>query len=268
MSLKAFLKSKTFVFHIALILIVMGVLVYLAMLFISVYTHHGKTMPVPDLIGLTEKEVQYEIEAQKLRYRIVDSIFIAEAAPGTIIAQQPKANYKVKARRTIYLTIAAISPEQVVLPEIVNWSIREAQSRLENAGLRLGKVEYIPSEFNKLVLDKKLNGRVLPDDTLLVKGTAVDLVVGQGLSNEVTEVPDLLGADIESAKEMLYNVGLNVGAVIYDNSFETAEDSINALVYRQNPQSNKNETTELGKSVDLWITIDQEKIDNLKDNEF
>lgn len=268
MSLKAFLKSKTFAFNLFLIIVVVTVLIYLTMLFLKVYTHHGKTFQVPDLMGLSETEVQYEIKEHKLRYKVVDSVFVADAIPGSVISQHPKANYEVKSRRTIYLTIAAISPEKVVLPELVNWSIREAQSRLENAGLRLGSVEYVPSEFNMLVLGKKLNGLPLPDDTTLIKGTAVDLIVGQGLSNEVTEVPVLLGADIESAREMLYNVGLNVGAVIYDASFETAEDSINAMVYRQNPQGDKNSTIALGTSVDLWITIDQEKIDNITEKDF
>lgn len=268
MSLKAFLKSKKFALHLFLVVIVVALLIYLTMLFLKVYTHHGKTLPVPDLMGLTESEVQYEIKEDKLRYIIIDSVFTADVIPGTVIAQQPKANYRVKQNRTIYLTIAAISPEKVLLPEIVNWSVREAQSRLENAGLKLGKVKYVPSEFNKLVLGKSLNGVSLPDDTMLVKGTAVDLIVGQGLSNEVTEVPNLLGADIQSAKDMLYNVGLNVGAVIYDASFQTAEDSIMAIVFRQNPEGDCDKTIAVGTSVDLWITVDQEKIDIVTEKEF
>lgn len=268
MSLKAFLKSKTFLFHFILGVVVLVVVVYLTMLGLKMYTHHGKTQSVPDFLGLTETEVGIVVNENKLRYSVVDSVFVPDAIPGTIISQHPQFGYNVKQNRTIYLTIAAISPEKVLLPQVVDVSLREAQSRLENAGLKLGAVEYIPSEFMHLVLEKKLYGIDLPDDTLLIKGTAVDLVVGKGLSNEVTVVPSLLGSDLDVVREQLYEVGLNVGAVIYDNSFVTAEDSLVAIVWKQSPEHDANQYIGLGSSVDLWLTIDQEKIDFVTEKEF
>lgn len=243
-------------------------LIYITMFVIKIYTHHGKTMQVPDFYGLTESEVQNEVKVKKLRYSIIDSVFIPDAIPGTVIGQHPEVGYNVKQRRTIYLTISAISPEKVLLPEVVDWSLREARSRLENAGLKLGAVEYRPSEFMNLVLEKSINGIELPDDTMLIKGTAVDLVVGKGLSNEMTQVPDLKGVQIDEALDMLYAVGLNIGVTVYDNSFETEEDSLEAVVWKQDPIFSDSKLLERGSSVDIWLTVDQEKIDIVTEKEF
>jgi beta-lactam-binding protein with PASTA domain len=261
MSLKAFFKSKAFWINIVLLVVFFVLLVYLTFLLLKVYTNHGETISVPDLTGLGEREVQIVTQQKKLEYTIIDSVFVPSAIPGTMISQQPEPGHKVKEGRKIYLTISATQPEKVTLPAVVDVSLREAQSRLENAGLKLGQVEYRPSEFINLVLDKKLNGIRLPDDTLLIKGTAVDLVVGKGLSNEKTVVPDVKGMYLSDANRSLYNLSLNTGALIYDQSVQTAEDSTQARVWKQMPESNGENLIELGTSVDLWLTVDEEKIE-------
>lgn len=260
MSLKAFLKSRTFIVNILLIVVLFGGIAYLTLVMLKVYTHHGKTYAVPNFIGLSEKDAGILAKQNKLRYEVFDSVFVPEALPGTVIGQYPETGYKVKQRRTIYLTMSAIQPEKVTLPVVVDVSLREAKSRLENAGLKLGVVQYRPSEFVNLVLDKSLNGMDLPDDTLLIKGTAVDLIVGKGLSNEVTQVPNLFGYSIDDAKSAIYTVGLNIGALVYDNTCKTAEDSLNARIWKQKPAFEAEKYLELGTSVDLWLTIDEEKL--------
>lgn len=260
MSLKVFLKSKTFLVQILLLIAVFAILAYLSMMMLKVYTHHGKTKVIPDFVGLSESDAATVVKKNRLRYEIFDSLFVPEAIPESVVSQYPPAGYRVKQGRTIFLTLAAVSPEKVKLPFVVDVSLREAQSRLENAGLSLGKVEYRPSEFINLVLDKSLNGLPLTNETLLVKGTAIDLIVGKGLSNEVTEIPDLSGHNLADAKKALYNVGLNIGALIYDNSLLTNEDTLFARVWKQNPAFTVGNYLELGTSVDIWLTVDQEKL--------
>lgn len=261
MSLKAFIKSKNFLLHIVLIIVFFGVLVYLTLLLLKGYTHHGESLAVPSFAGLNESEVAQQAAEKKLRYQIIDSVYVAEAIPGTVISQFPEEDAVVKERRMIYLTVSAIAPERVMVPVVVDVSFREAQSRLENAGLSLGKVEYRPSEFFNLVLDKSVNGKALPDDTLLIKGTAVDLVVGKGLSNEKTLVPDLKAMSLNQARDALYNVSLNIGALMFDESVYSYDDSLAARVWKQDPESIPEDYIELGTSVDLWLTIDEAKLE-------
>jgi len=261
MSLKAFLKSRTFLLHVVLLLLFFALLVYLTMQLLKVYTNHGESQSVPDLLGFGKSDVELVLGQHELRYEIYDSMFVPSAIPGTVLSQQPEAGARVKEGRTIYLTVSALQPEKVVLPAVADVSLREAQSRLENAGLKLGQVEYRPSEFINLVLDKKLNGFRLPDDTMLIKGTAVDLIVGKGLSNEKTVVPDVRGFYLDDANRVLYAVSLNTGALIYDNSVHTADDSLKAQVWKQLPEGGEENLIELGSSVDLWLTIDEDKVE-------
>lgn len=246
--------------NVALVIVVIIGVTYFTLLMLKVYTHHGKNYSVPSFIGLNENDASTLAKQNKLRYQIFDSVFVPEAIPGTVIGQYPESGFKVKERRTIFLTMAAIQPEKVQLPHIVDVSLREAKSRLENAGLRLGSVEYKPSEFVNLVLDKNLNGISLPEDTVLIKGTEINLIVGKGLSNEKTQVPDLFGSSLDDAKTLLYSVGLNTGALVYDNSCLSIEDSLAARIWRQMPLFEVDKYLELGTSVDIWLTIDEEKL--------
>jgi beta-lactam-binding protein with PASTA domain len=260
MSLKIFLKSKPFWIHLVLIAITISVLVYLSLLLLKLYTHHGEALSVPDFSGYTLEQSEMVAKEFKLRYRVIDSVYVPGATPGTVLSQQPVPDAKVKQGRTIYFTMTAISPEKVKLPVVVDVSLREAQSRLENAGFKLGAVEYRPSEFLNLVLDSRLNGQSLPQDTFLVKGTAINLVVGKGLSNETTLIPNLYGLYLNEAKEKIYQLSLNTGALVYDQSITTHDDSANARIWKQSPPFALNEEIELGISVDLWLTIDIEKL--------
>jgi eukaryotic-like serine/threonine-protein kinase len=260
MSLKAFLKSKLFVVNLVLIVFAFIVLTYAALSLLKSYTHHGRSLEVPDLTGLSIQEVELVVRENKLRFSVNDSVFAPDVIPGTMIVQYPAAGHKVKQRRTVYLTIASVMPEKVLMPKVVDVSLREAQSRLQNAGLRMGNVEYRPSEFLNLVLGQRLNGQAFPADTVLIKGTAIDLVVGKGLSNERTLAPNLFGLYLNDAKTQLYDLSLNVGALIYDQSVVNKSDSINARIWKQNPNSSSNNLIELGVSVDLWLTIDNEKL--------
>lgn len=260
MRLVEFLKSKTFWKHVILILLVFGVLVYITLFLLKFYTHHGQTLTIPDFKGLPQQEAATLAKESKLRYEIIDSVFYREAIPGSIIDQYPAPGYRAKQKRIIYLTIAAYTPEKVFVPEVIDVSLREAQSRLESAGLKLGHVNYRPSEFFNLVLEQQFNGLPLPVDTLLPKGTPIDLVVGKGLSNERTIVPDLVFLSLDEAKTILYDLSLNIGALVYDESVQTGSDSLFARIWKQQPVPSTEELVELGLSIDLWLTVDEEKL--------
>lgn len=63
---------------------------------------------------------------------------------------------------------------------------------------------------------------------------------------------------IKEAKSRLWEVGLNVGRIVYDEGIEVL-DRKDARVYVQSPQQNK--VLPLGQRVDLHLTLDPEKIE-------
>src|SRR5690554_7331945 len=99
---------------------------------------------------------------------------------------------------------------------------------LESYGLNLGNLIYIPSEFTNMVLGQHFEGKPVEPGTLVRKGSSIDLLVGRGLSNETTAVPQLTGMTLDAARKAAQNVYLNLGATIYADTIATAMDSLKA----------------------------------------
>lgn len=242
--------------HVGILAGASVVIIIAIFFFLKIYTLHGQGTPVPDFTGLTEQQLQHLIETQKLRYTIIDSVYINNAPKGIVVDQTPRAGEKVKKNRNIFFTINAFGEEQIVVPNLTDFSLRNAQEILESYGLRLGELIYIPSEYTNLVLGQHHDGKPIEPGTMLRKGAPIDLLVGRGLSNETTAVPNLVGLKLADAKKVAQSVFLNLGATVYADSIVTPIDSLNAFVWRQNPPSQRGYVLNLGASIDVWLTND------------
>lgn len=228
---------------------------------LSKYTHHGVSYPVPNLTGLSTKEAAASAQANKLKIVIIDSVFNKKFAPGTIVDQQPVANSNVKENRTIFLTVNSMNQERVVLAKLTDISFRQAQVLVENSGLFIENIYYQPSEYNDLVLSVLQDSVEVFSGDRIIKGTSIDLVVGRSKGNIKTPLPNLTGFTLEDAHAVLTESKLNKGVFIYDKSITTAEDSLNAQVWKQLPNPKFVTSVDLGSSIDIWLTVDSEKID-------
>ncbi len=262
MSLKEFLISRKFLLHLILAVVLILVLVLLTMQGLKMYTRHGESRPVPNFLGMSKTEARQTAQKNQLEIEIVDSLYVNNAAPGAVVDQVPEANHRVKKNRTIFLTVNSTQPEQVTLPQLTDISFRQAQVLIENCGLKIGKISYRPSEYNDLVLEVQKDSVELVTGQKLPKGTTVDLIVGREQGNLVTDLPNVIGQTIPEAQTSLTDAMLNEGVIIYDESILSAEDSANARVWRQRPNPNVTSTATLGSSVDLWVTVDELKIED------
>lgn len=260
MNFLKFLISRFFLKHLLIAISIIVFMSIIALLFLRIYTRHGQAFSVPDITGLSIPEADSILTAKDLRYQIVDSVYNANLTRGSIIDQNPRPEFKVKENRTIFLTINAFNPEIIRMPNIVGVSLRQARAIVQTAGLNIGKLTYIPDIAVNNVLQQKYKGNVIEEGDSIVKGSQIDLVLGRGLSNEKTAAPDLVGLYFEQAKEKITHRYLNLGAVIYDASFEDAEDSINAFIWKQKPEFNEDALMNLGSSVDIWLSADSTKL--------
>ena len=262
MSLGKFLTSRKFFLNLLLAIALVSLLVFATLKGLNRYTRHGVSYPVPNLTGLTVNEALASAKLNKLNVSIIDSVFNTKFEPGTVVDQQPVANSNVKENRTIFLTINSINRETVTLPKLTDISFRQAQVLIESRGLYVGDISYEPSEYNDLVLKATQNTAELFTGDKIIKGTSIDLVIGRSKGNVKTPLPNLIGFNIIDAKTTLLDAKLNEGVLIYDTSIKTAEDSLNAKVWKQLPNAKFVSTVDLGSSVDIWLTVDAEKIDN------
>jgi eukaryotic-like serine/threonine-protein kinase len=251
-----FLTSKVFWKHIA---IIAGIAIIIAIsIFVGLksYTRHGKAYAVPDLRGLTVAEAESIIDARKLRYQVSDSVFISHEARGTVIDQNPIPNFRVKENRTIFLTINAMNPERIAVPDVTGVSLRQARAIIETNGFEVGKLIYVPDLALNNVLRQQYNGKDIKPGEMIIRGESIDLVLGEGLSSRTTPVPDLTAMVLERAKRQILESSLNTGAIIYDNTVITEEDSLNAFIWRQRPEYSEGTQIRLGSTIDLWLSVD------------
>ncbi len=256
----AFIFSKTFLIQvlIAIFITVIGVMVSLYML--DDYTNHGETYTVPKLEGMAQDDAEKVLNEHRMVYVLSDSLYSEIATPGTIIDQQPKAGQQVKEGRKIFITICALAPEQIEMPRLTDISFRQAMNLLKLSGLHVGEISYEASQYPGLVLEQKFNGVSISPGVKISKGESIDFIIGKRGAGEFTVVPNLIGEEQLAASQQLSTMQLNVGAIIYDETVVTKEDSLMAKVWQQRPTPNSNKQIRTGMLVDMWLTVDSTKV--------
>ncbi len=268
MSFSKFLTSRLFLINLLLAIVILIIIFIVVMQGLKMYTRHGEAHPVPDFSGLNATEAIATAKQHNMRIEVIDSLYVDEAPPGTVVDQVPEAGHRVKQNRIIFLTVNSSQPELVSLPRLTDISFRQAQVLVENAGLKIGQILYQPSEYNGLVLKVQIDSTDIFPGKKLPKGASIDLVLGHQEGNLSTPLPDLTGLSVEEADRTLTDAMLNKGVIIYDASILSKEDSVNAVVWRQRPNPKITATVNLGSSVDIWVTVDQLKIDDAIEQEF
>jgi beta-lactam-binding protein with PASTA domain len=260
MSLKNFILSKLFLKNLgyAIVIIVGAVLVLL--IWMNFYTRHGQARPVPNFIGLTMDQTVKLAKKSRLRYQVIDSIYTTIVPRGCVAEQNPKPGFKVKKWRNVVLTINAFHPEMAAMPNLIDLPKRQAILLAESSGLEIGLLKYRPDLSIDVVIDQQFNGKNINAGDSLQKGSVIDLVLGKGLSNQRTPVPNLLGMRLDPAKDKILSSSLNLGTFEYDNTIRKEADTIHAFVYKQNPEFKHDATLQLGYPVYLWLTIDSAKL--------
>ena len=253
-----FLKSKTFLRHILVYLILVVVGFFALTAWLNRYTKHGETVIVPELTSFTLEEVDEQISPLELAFAVIDSAeFNPEYPRGAVVGQIPNPGQAVKKGRTVFLTVNPRNVQKVSLPNLIDRSKRQAISYIETYGFRVGELEFVPDMARDVVVGVKYDGEEVMPGALLPKRAVIDLILGDGLSDQKISVPWIPGLQLDQAKKRLKELSLNVGSVRYD---ETVEDTAAALVYRQYPEPNLRPVIRLGMSVDLWFTSDSTKI--------
>lgn len=235
------------------LLIIAGVLFVLLFLFFQVYlpgyTNHGQTVTVPDMEGFHYGELASYLNERDLELEVTaDSGFVADSQPLTVLKQNPRPGAKVKNGRKIYVTLNAANPPLVVMPNLVNTQLKNAQEILSNYGLVRGEIVYIPDIGHNVVLEQKYRGRDIKEGMEIAKGSQIDLVVGDGLGNQLLAIPNLVGLDEGEAEFLVIGSGLRIGNVSYVQTDTVPKGTI----VQQLPPSGVNAKT--GEIVDLWVS--------------
>jgi beta-lactam-binding protein with PASTA domain len=260
MSFREFIKSRVFWKQLGLAMVIGVAVILILIIWLNIYTRHGQSRPTPEIRGLSISEAEHVTGKNRMRLQIIDSVYTTLVPRGCIAEQNPLPGHRVKKGRTIKATINAFNPEMVAVPDLVGLPRRQALSMIETAGLQIGQLNYVPDLTVDFVLKQTIHGRKVSPGDSVQKGMVVDLVLGRGLSSQRTTLPRLTGYTLEQARNEILSASLNLGAFVFDATVLTHDDSLNAFVFKQNPEYRSEATVQLGSAVYIWLTTDSLKM--------
>ncbi len=255
-----FLVSKIFWLNLLFAISAFFLIIWLTLLFIQSYSRHGDSKTVPNLIGLNIHEAESVLDISDLQLEVVDSTYLLDEPPSSIINQDPLRDSRVKSGRKIYLTVNMVNPPSAEVPGIeMGTSYISVREILESRGFKIGSIEYKPFQYKDVFLDMKLSGesQSLKAQVKIPKGSKIDLVLGSGLGDTEIDLPDLRNLTYIEAVSLIQLKELSLGTVIGNG---TITDSAEAFVYKQYPKYESGKKINVGSMMDIWISNDE--IDN------
>lgn len=239
--------------------VVLAVLAVCANFMLAALTSHNEEILVPDFTGMTMQRARQEAAGDGLRLEVVDSVYSKGIARGAIVRQEPRPASQVKKGRRIRLTVNASVPKKIPMPNLVGYSLRGAMAELSTRGFEIGKLMYVKDIATNNVLSQLYHNAEIEPGTLLPSESRIDLVLGLDANDNLTNVPYVLGSRYRAAVERVHLNSLNIGRLIFDRNIRTFSDSLNAVVYRQNPEYGP-ESVSVGRNVTLYLTLDESKV--------
>lgn len=240
--------------NLVIAVVIVVVLIVGAMIFLNVATQHNDEIVVPDFRGMTLTEAQALAEKAGMRVEVADSVY-SKRNRGCVRGHNPQPGSRVKQGRRVLLTVNAVNAKKVAMPDLVGYSSRQAAAELSTRGLVLGKLIYKEDIATNNVLSQQYKGQPVAPGRLLEAESVVDLVVGLNDDDNQTMIPNVAGRTAEDAVRMLHDHYLNVRSVRYDSNVRTYEDSLEAVVYRQNPPASELSVV-LGTEVSIYLKVE------------
>lgn len=253
-----YITSRPLWFNILVAIGLVFIIILLFILLLGLITRHGNSKTVPYVIGKNINDVEKQLSDDGFETVIQDSVYYDSIPPGTVIKQVPDADAVVKVNRTVYVIINRFVPPDISMPNLVGYSLRNAEYTLKSMGLKLGDTTTRVDFAKNSVLEMWLNGNQLKPGDKVKVGSQIDLVIASGRGEEIINVPKLIGLRVSEARILLQELGLDFGAIIPGSG---VTDTESAFIYRQMPASIAEDGTRLrirpGQLIDIWIQVDE-----------
>lgn len=194
----SFKTNKFFWLNIIAMIVVVIVMVFGVLKWLDIHTHHGETVMVPDVKGMTVEEATKMFRNHGLVCSISDTKYVKDKAAGIILDLKPGVGEKVKEGRTVYLTVNTLDIPLRAIPDVAdNSSLRQAEAKLQNAGFKLTEIQLVHGEKD-WVYGVKYQGRQLTTGEKVPLGASLTLMVGNGAGDMAEE--DSIDTDTDTEK--------------------------------------------------------------------
>jgi len=257
-----FITKRPFWMNLLAGLILVVVLLFLLSILLGPLTRHGKNKTVPNVVGKTFEEAKKILNNADFDVEVQDSIYTDTTAKGSVLRQVPDGDATVKISRTVYLTINRFVPPIVEMPNLIDFSLRNAELQLKNMGLRVGDTSYVHDFAKNTVQEQRYKGSPITPGTKIQQGSSIDLVLSDGVGETEFTVPNLIGMTFSQAKGFLESNGLSFLSIIPDPE---VVDTAGAFIYKQDPprvgEDGKHIKIRSGQTMNIWLSLMRPAID-------
>lgn len=114
---------------------------------LDIYTHHGESIPIPDVRRKSFTDAQYLLSEAGLQVVVSDTGYVRNLPPDCILEQMPEPGERVKSGHIIYVIVNASHTPTLTIPDIIdNSSLREAMAKLTAMGFKLTQPQFVDGE--------------------------------------------------------------------------------------------------------------------------
>jgi len=174
------LINNIYVKNILALIVVSSLLILTVFFGLKVYTQHGRAVEVPDVKGLPVEEAGSVLLRKNIFYSVIDSVFIKNVVPGTIVETIPPVGSMVKEGRTIYLKVNSYLPQLITVPDVINSSQRIAYAMLRSLGFEKIEIKPVPGIYRELVTGLESRGQTMEAGHRIPANTPLSLLVSSG----------------------------------------------------------------------------------------
>ena len=168
---------------------------------LEIYTHHGESILVPNVKGMSYDKAMALIESDKLRIVVSDTGYNKRLPADCILMQTPESGTEVKADHVIYVVVNSSSSPSVVIPDLIdNSSVREANAKLMAMGFKLLEPKLISGEKD-WVYGIMSRGRRLSTGDRVAIDIPLTLLIGSGMYDDSTDVNFVDPADVSTGDD-------------------------------------------------------------------
>lgn len=187
--------NNIFIKNILLAFAIFLILIFVVLRWLDSYTNHGQQVQVPDVRGLQIIEAASFFQQKELKYEVVDSIFVKNKIPGSILETVPPVGTNVKAGRTIYVTINAYTAQLLIVPAVQDMSQRQAMAILRSLGFEDVESKMVSGAYRDLVLGLESESKKLEPGDRVPANSRLYILVSTGQVENTFEDQDILQDD-------------------------------------------------------------------------
>lgn len=158
---------------------------------------------VPNVRGMTQEDASAELASANLETGQILQDYSRKWPSGQVMRADPKVGTPLKRGTAVSLTLS-LGPEPIVVPDVRNMTLDQAQAALDAAGFRTTTTEQFDDsiEFGRVISTDPSGG------TTAYRGDRLQLIVSKG--SQFVSVPSVVGMDADDAESTLENAGFQV----------------------------------------------------------